>query len=336
MAVDWSLTCEVSVIVPAYNVAQLIREAIASILDQGYPRLEIIVVDDGSTDGTPEALPNLPFIRCLRREHGGPAAARNTGLLAARGRLLAFLDADDIWEPQSLRSRVDFLAHEPDLGMVFGDIRFFDDAGMVSESHLAGLRTFRRAPTRQPRPGHHVFLRSVTAECIIEPFMPIDTVLVRRECLDSVGLFDESLWIGEDTDLWSRIAAGYPIGFVDRTLARCRRRAGSLTSDPETVILGRLAAARKFLRNGHEPEVERVLRERTGRLLVELGEHHMAKGRDGQARRCFVAGIRYRSARRSSFLYLFASFLTAPGRNAVLSLYRWFRRRYPARRSWVR
>ena len=301
---------DVSVIMPTYNCCEYIGEAISSVLAQSCRSLEIIVVDDGSTDGTASVLPSLPFLRYMSRPRGGPSAARNTGLRAARGRYVAFLDADDLWEPGSLDRRLAFATSHPDLGLVFGDACFFNDAGLIRSSHLAPKMVFRRAPSTEPVQGCHLFRRSVSDELMIEPFIPLDTVLIRRDCLDKTGLFDESMWIGEDIDLWYRVTRSFPVGYLDEIVACCRSRPRSVTTDRETVAEGLVRSMVKSLeyyRVGGSPEVQRSLRRRLGRHLVDLGELHASRGRLGAARRCFLGGLRYPSARRSSALRLLAS-----------------------------
>jgi glycosyltransferase involved in cell wall biosynthesis len=301
---------DVSVIMPTYNCCEFIGEAISSVQAQSCRSLELIVVDDGSTDGTAAALPALPFLRYLSRPRGGPSAARNTGLRAARGRYVAFLDADDLWEPGSLDRRLAFATSHPELGLVFGDASFFSDDGLVRASHLAPKTVFRRVPSWEPVPGCHLFRCLVSDELMIEPFIATDTVVMRRDCLDETGFFDESMWIGEDIDLWYRVARSFPVGYLDEIVARCRARPGSVTSDPETVAQGLVRSMVKSLeyyRGGGSSEVRRSLRRRLGRYLVELGELHASRGRLGAARRCFLGGLRCPSARRSSGLRLVVS-----------------------------
>jgi len=330
---------KVSVVIPAYDVAEFLGNAISSVLAQEYSDLEIIVVDDGSSDGTANAVPRLPFVQYVRRERGGPAAARNTGLRLAQGEYIAFLDADDMWEPLSLRRRLRFMERNPRLGLVFGDVCFFDEHGVIVSSHLSRLRAFRQVPSTESFPGCHVFLRSVAEETIMEPFIPIDTVLVRRQSIQAVGFFDESLWVSEDTDLWYRISRQCTVGYIDDVLARCRRRPGSVTSDRERLLEYRLRATGKFLSHysSTDGEVARMLQERLGRMYVELGEQRLAHGQLRDARQCFVAGLRYRSARRSSLLRLFASCVSSRIRRALVSVYRRLRSgRWPQQEAWFR
>ena len=121
----------ISVIIPAYNVADFVREAVHSALAQTRADIEVIVVDDGSTDGSADTLGDLddPRLRVIRESHGGSAAARNAGLRLASGELVAFLDADDRWAPQNLERQSAFLENHPEVDMTFGHSLVVDEAG---------------------------------------------------------------------------------------------------------------------------------------------------------------------------------------------------------------
>jgi glycosyltransferase involved in cell wall biosynthesis len=173
----------VSVIVPAFNAEAFLAEALRSILAQGHNELEIAVVDDGSTDGTARIAAAFgPPVRYLRQDNRGPAAARNTGLAATTGSLVAFLDADDLWPEGSLRVRLDFLARHPDHAAVHGRVRdLWPD--------LLG-------------PGRHQ-LDPPRASFAFN----VGSALFRRSLFITIGGFDETLRHGEDVDLLVRAAA---------------------------------------------------------------------------------------------------------------------------------
>jgi glycosyltransferase involved in cell wall biosynthesis len=157
----------ISVIVPAWNVERYLDEALDSALAQRPAPTEILVIDDGSTDGTADVAGRRgPRVRCVRREHGGPAAARNAGIREARGELLAFLDADDVWLPGKLARQLEVLSGRPALGIVSTRIRDF----WIPE--LAHLGT----GDDRPRDG-----------------LVTQTGVARREVFDRVGLLEEDL-----------------------------------------------------------------------------------------------------------------------------------------------
>jgi glycosyltransferase involved in cell wall biosynthesis len=171
----------VSIVIPSYNVAQYVGAAIDSVVRQSYPRIEIIVVDDGSTDGTSEALaPWLEHVTCLRQDRQGIGAARNAGLARASGELLGLLDADDLFVEDKIERQVQVLVDRADVDMVFGH---------VEEFHSADPRS---VPDVRPRlrPGRH-------------PGYMAQTMLVRRSAFDRVGPFDR--WhVGEFVDWYLR------------------------------------------------------------------------------------------------------------------------------------
>jgi glycosyltransferase involved in cell wall biosynthesis len=219
-------TPTVSIIIPAYNNATYLTEAIQSVLDQTYPHFELIVVNDASPDHTSKVVRqfNDPRIRYLIHEQNrGLSAARNTGIRASRGELVALLDGDDLFHPRKLREHVDFLEKHPEIGVSYNS-RFELD-------HSA--RTIRELW----RPPLTVALRDLI---FIYPFSPSDMVL-RRDWAFKVNLFDEShTYVGEDLDLYCRLAmAGCKFASVDRALNYRRyhsRRVVNVRSSVEDTI----------------------------------------------------------------------------------------------------
>ncbi len=189
----------VSVIIPTYNRVDLLRAAVASVLRQSYAPWELIVVDDGSTDGTAHALHSFPQVRVVRQKHTGmPGQARNTGARLARGDLLAFLDSDDLWLPHKLTVQVAAAAA----------------AGhAISHTRERWLRNGRRVSQRSQRHRRHgdLFADSLR-KCVIGP----STVLLRREVFAQAGGFREDLEIAEDYELWLRLTAHHAVGYVDQ------------------------------------------------------------------------------------------------------------------------
>lgn len=197
----------VSVVIPTYNNAGTLAEAVASVRSQRWPAIEIIVVDDGSADETPQVLRDLagPDLRAVRQANGGSSAARNTGIGLARREWIAFLDADDYWLPGKLAAQFDALEAQPTAMYSFTDVRVRYPDGSEAELRV--------------RP----FNRSLVLELIWGNMFGTPTVLVRRDCFESVGLFDTSLRTGEDWDMWLRLASAYKEAYVGRPLVMVRR-----------------------------------------------------------------------------------------------------------------
>jgi glycosyltransferase involved in cell wall biosynthesis len=192
----------VSVIIPTYNRADLVQEALASVKAQTFRDFEIVVVDDGGTDGTCETLATGQEIRVLRHPHRrGVAAARNLGVAAARGEWLAFLDSDDLWLPDKLARQILLLKAQPGLLICQTD------------------ETWVRRGVRVNKPAAHrkvagrIFLPSLS-RCMISP----SAVMLHRRLLEDHGAFDATLPAAEDYDLWLRLTWRYEVGLVDEPM----------------------------------------------------------------------------------------------------------------------
>jgi len=194
---------EASVIIPTYDRADRVTRAVSSVLAQTYPDFELIVVDDGSEDETLPALrPFLDRIRLIRHERNlGVSAARNAGIRASRAPLVAFLDSDDRWLPEKLEVQARFFREHPD--------------ALACQTQEIWVRRGRRVnpASRHLKPSGDIFEPSLE-RCLVSP----SAVMLRRSLLDEVGLFDESLPVCEDYDLWLRIACRHPIHLIDKEL----------------------------------------------------------------------------------------------------------------------
>ena len=191
----------VSVVIPTYNRARLVQEAVASVLAQSYRPLELIVVDDGSTDATGAALAGRPEVRVLSQPHTGmPGQARNAGARLARGEYLAFLDSDDLWQPPKLERQV---AAATQAGAAIWHTR---------ERWVRSGRVVSQRSQRHRRSGD-LFTDSLR-KCVIGP----STVLLQRAAFTRAGGFREDLEIAEDYELWLRLTARYPVGYLDQEL----------------------------------------------------------------------------------------------------------------------
>lgn len=211
-----------SVIIPTYNRAAYIADAIRSVQSQDHPDVEIIVADDGSSDDTPaivagfgDALVYLPLAH-----RGLPAATRNRGLAKATGDFVAFLDSDDLFLPHKLKLQLSaFLAH-PEAGLVYSDGYYFRDDPTQPTGHLLG---------GMPTPSGDVLPELMRGNFLMSPAM----LLTRRSCLEEVGPFDEDpeLWVSEDYELWLRVAARFPVVYAPGDVAAVRRHEGSISRD---------------------------------------------------------------------------------------------------------
>lgn len=192
----------VSVIIPTFNRRDVINEAIESVLQQSFKDFELIVADDGSTDGTGQLLEDYgDTIRCLFQENKGPAAARNLGIEKANGLYISFLDSDDMWLPDKLFTQMDLILSNPDIKICYTDEIWIRNGVRVNQKK------------RHKKYDGRIF-QYCLAMCIISP----SSVLMHRDIFDHVGRFDENLMVCEDYDLWLRASLMYPIHFINEPL----------------------------------------------------------------------------------------------------------------------
>jgi glycosyltransferase involved in cell wall biosynthesis len=210
---------EVSVIIPAYNAADTIIRAIDSVRSQNMTSLEVIIIDDGSVDGTPEIVTsnirageNIQLIRMAK--NSGVSAARNAGIRVAKGKFLAFLDADDIWLPEKLRKQIQVIQQDPAITLVSCNSQLIAESGLpVKEGHL------NRPPVEGP---------DAWKTLLVYNFLPTPTVLTLTSLVKEIGGFDESLAVGEDLDLWIKLGLRGKIIVLKEILTNYYDRAGSL------------------------------------------------------------------------------------------------------------
>lgn len=222
---------KVSVIIPTYNRAVLLRSAINSVLSQSYEDYEIIVVDDGSTDDTEKIVNELSTdkLRYVYQENKGRSAARNYGIKLARGEYVAFLDSDDTFTPSKLEFQVQILDYNPCYGLVYSYAKIIDENGDYLNAQYEGNLSGWIYPDL-------LFIRN---NVITTP-----TVMVRARILAELGGFDESMDICEDLDLWCRIAREYQVKQICQPLAIIRIR-----SSEQINILEFMAGRTRYYKN---------------------------------------------------------------------------------------
>jgi glycosyltransferase involved in cell wall biosynthesis len=211
------------VVIPAYNAAPFIREALDSVFAQTYPHFQVIVVNDGSPDTSELEQVLLPYIHrviYLKQENRGLAGARNTGLRATEGSLVALLDADDIWKPDYLEEQTRFLHEHPEYDLVYCNARFFGDSVYDGKEYMAVC----------PSEGEATAAAIISRRCHV-----FVSVTARRDAMLPLG-FDESLRSCEDFDCWIRFtAAGHRIGYHRKVLVLYRKHNASLSASPSRM-----------------------------------------------------------------------------------------------------
>jgi glycosyltransferase involved in cell wall biosynthesis len=244
-----SMHPRVSVVMPAYNSAAHIKEALASARRQTLPPYEIIVVDDGSSDET-AALARAQGARVLTQKNAGPAAARNAGVRAAGGEWIAFLDADDMWTEQKLERQLRIVKTAPQVGLIFGDFTTFDERGTHPRTGFDQLGRIREVTRTQLDPALWLCDRESLGQAFSHAmFMLTSTVLVRRDVLLGDDLFDVAMRCAEDYELFLRLVVRTSVAFVDEPLTAYRREACGITADIDLDISSRDLLLERCARN---------------------------------------------------------------------------------------
>lgn len=274
---------DVAVVIPTYQYGHYVGRAIESALGQSRPPAEVIVVDDGSTDDTASVLARYaPHVRLLRQENRGVAGARNAGILASTAPLLAFLDADDVWEPTKLEAQVRRWQAEPHIGLVHCGVLRVDSDGHVIARQTEGAQG------------------QVAEDLLLLRTPGIlgggSGVMVPRAVLEAVGRYDERLSTSADWDLYLRIALSFPVAFVPDPLVRYtvhgRNMHLNLAAMEHDVLL---VLDRTFTTKG--ATLGRLRNQALANLFMTLAGSHFAAGDFGLACRYVARSARHRPAK---------------------------------------
>lgn len=213
---------KVNVVIPAYNKADLTIKAVESVLSQTYGNVEIIVVDDGSTDDTKNKLQLFgDRIHYIYKQNGGACSARNVGIKQATGEYIALIDCDDIFYPEKIAKSVECLEKKSDCGFVYTGAYFIDrDDNVISEYGISN----------RPASGW------IASRLILNNFICNSTVVIRKECFKEVGFFDEKIFIPADWDMWLRLSEKYKAAYIDDKLTGYRLTDSYTASNMETAI----------------------------------------------------------------------------------------------------
>ena len=263
---------KVSVIIPTYNRLSMVKEAVESVLQQDVEDLELIVVDDGSKDGTEEEIGRYGGrVKLLQHpENRGVSAARNKGILHSKGKYVAFLDSDDLWVKGKLRAQIAFLDDNPHYPLCYTDEIWI-----------------RRGKRVNPKLKHAKYSGWIFEKCLPLCTISPSSAMMRKTLFSRVGLFDEALPVCEDYDFWLRVAVRYPIFFIGRKLIIKRGgHADQLSNRSWGNDRYRVIALEKLL---SEPslspsERERVLQEMEAKCRI-VSQGFFKRGNDPEGRR---------------------------------------------------
>lgn len=294
----------VSVVIPSFNYGAFIGQAIDSVLAQTDCNVEVIVIDDDSTDDTRQVVDQYrdnDRVRYLWQSNAGVSAARNHGLQVARGEFMSFLDADDLWPQRDmLATSVNYMNKNPSVGWVFGDAQPFDQDGVADQPYLQKGGYYDCASS-------HIELRTITPADLCNNdrfFIPTGTIVARKCCLDEVGVFDVSLKMFEDTDMWLRMIR-FPVAFFPRVLL-ARRLHESNTSNTRWAYLDDL----KKLVDRYQLENHGVsfsFHAARGHYLA--GKHWLASGDYSRAYTAFLDSLHHKPAWRPAIYLAYSAAL---------------------------
>ena len=224
----------VSVVIPAYNAARFLAETVQSVRQQTTPVHEIIIVDDGSSDDTAQVAQSLGGdIVYIRQANAGVSAARNRGIAEARGEIIAFLDADDLWLPEKVSKQLEIFLCHAEVALVAADRAEIDAQGGLLLNSLfkkQGLYALFAELDGNPIPQVLSFLVKIN-------FIPTSSVMVRKSALAQIGVFDTAIRYGEDLELWARIASQYAISCLPEVLIHYRQHGNNATQATEKLLL---------------------------------------------------------------------------------------------------
>jgi glycosyltransferase involved in cell wall biosynthesis len=279
-----SETPKVSIIIATYNRANLLPATIESVLQQRFQDFDVIVVDDGSTDGTEQALqPYRDHLFYIRQDNCGPSAARNTGVKIARAPWIAIQDSDDLCAPNYLDSLYGFASAHQDCGMVFANGAYLGGKQHNRETIIPSAKSSRLA-------AQGVRLEDLFEKSIVR----LQASLISKACYDAIGGHDESLRISMDLDLAFRILMRYPVAYLDDVVFYYRKHEGNIGRNQEVRLLENIRVIEKLVRDF--PQAKAMLGEgKVSRRLAyryyRLAKSRIKEGRKGEAREALKQAV---------------------------------------------
>lgn len=293
----------ISVVIPCYNAEDDVGSALESVLRQTRDEYihEIIVVDDGSTDGSEEVIRELARqderIQYLYQENAGPSVARNTGVEASSQEYIAFLDADDCWLKRKIEFQSEFLSNHPGVGLLYSD---------AYTKPVDGERRRVWATHLDYQDDRNLERLFAGAGPLLTP-----TVVMRRQCFEQVGGFDSSLPVGQDEDLWLRIAGEYPIHHLSEPLVLVRKRKGSVASNAEKKARYRRKITKKII--NMYPKLESIKNRRYSHIEYFRAVNMLSNGEKSKSISSLVESIRLNPVQWKGYIYIAISVLPFNG-----------------------
>lgn len=299
-----------SIIIPAYNAEEYIAETIQSILEQSFKDFELIIVDDGSTDGTAATIQTFddPRIRYLHQANSGrPAAPRNRAIRVAYGDIIFIFDSDDVMLPGKLQKTIERLAEVPTAGLAFTGFCCIDESGhVINPDFLAPYHTLTGLPKQQvSEDSFLISAKDALKGLAASNYLGTSGVAIRREVFDHVGYFDEEVRNSDDFLMWQAVASQYDFLYIPGIYHQYRVRSGSISLRSIEERAPGLIACIEKMKVYHQGDSGSLalLDRKIGRYYFEAGYSYFSQYRMPEARRSFLKAMKMRLDRRTLFYF---------------------------------
>jgi glycosyltransferase involved in cell wall biosynthesis len=318
----------VTVVIPAFNAERYITEALESVIEQTYRPIEIIVVDDGSTDNTVRAVKDYAAgaaranrgreveLHCVCRQNGGPSAARNTGINKARGEYIAFLDADDLWMREKLEKQRRIYVMDPEIDIVFCDAVISRSSGERNEEFCV----FNQHSLTKNFFGHDFIVMNPMQKLLRLNFITTSSVIVKRKCFQDGLAFNEERRHAEDWELWLKMSLRYKIGYVNDICMNKHEKGGGLSSESVSMVSSKINVLERFLGEQTSLVLARMSQDALSRELKDIykwaGYFYMINGDPRSARRYYRKSLKEGMDAKTALYYL-KTFFNACGKDGV-------------------
>ena len=273
---------KVSIIIPVYNCQEYISDSLESVLSQTYQNIEIVVINDGSTDDTQKIIEEYgDRINYYYQENAGVATARNLGLNKCSGHYIAFLDADDIWLPDKLEKQIDVLRKNPDYGFVYCDNYFVDEKKNIIKNYERKIKLLQG---------------DILLDFFMDFFLITSGIVMRKKCLEKTGYFREILEVGEDFDFFLRLSKNYNAGVIKEKLFFRRVWKHSLSrGDYERSKITDIKTIKFFIKTNPTffKRHKKKIKNRLAQLYFKLGYEYREDGQFLKAYFCFLDSLKY-------------------------------------------
>jgi len=290
---------EVSVVIPAFNAGMYIKQCIESVLDQKYPSIEIIIVDDCSTDDTRDIVmqfdTGIVNYICLEVNFGGPSKPRNIGVKYAKGQYLVMLDADDVLTNNSIERRIEILRKNEKVGFVFCDgLRFSEKNGDYDETFLSQHSHFKKLIKKRLQLESIVIDSQSAYKTLAKgDFILPSGLMVRKSVYDNVGWYDETVTNGQDLDMSLRIANKYPVAYLDIIGFRQRVHNESISAQGHKLLRNKILLLKKNLARSDDFNSKLSFKRKIAENYLSLGYYYKTVNNHQLSKEYYFNSLRY-------------------------------------------